>query len=199
MDDNPYRAPAAEYNQNLEADRGISIDESARERDLRVFVGKKADYYMVRWYPRLHGLGKGAGFNLWAFLFTAFWMSYRKMYRPALIVYGILFTMSVLQNGAAAVGLGVSGVMVANIITLIVSLIVAIYSGIKGNAWYLDHAQRVIEETRSSGLTGERYLDTLAMRGRTNFWGALGINLVYALLVGVVSVVIAIASGQVPQ
>lgn len=56
------------------------------ETELRAFVGRRADYYLSAWAPRLEGKSDFR-FNLAGFFLSVFWMSYRRLYRPVAILF----------------------------------------------------------------------------------------------------------------
>ena len=65
-------------------------DEDSERRQLRAFVGSKAQYYLDKWTPLLRSLSGNAGFNWAAFLLSGLWLPYRKMYKATLIFYAII-------------------------------------------------------------------------------------------------------------
>jgi hypothetical protein len=58
------------------------------EAETRAAIGPKADLYLRKWQAI-----PGGGFNWAAFLLSGLWMSYRKMYRAAAILSGIVTSM----------------------------------------------------------------------------------------------------------
>jgi hypothetical protein len=57
-----------------------------REENFAAFVEKKANYYLEKWDVFEHSSEK-ISWNWSAFLFSAYWMMYRKMYIPAVATF----------------------------------------------------------------------------------------------------------------
>lgn len=129
------------------------------EHELRAFIDKEADYYLIKWWPRLGGQGHWAGFNWAAFFLTDLWLAYRKMYKAIFIYYGAKIAGVVLLESI----LGKS-----RILEIIAGLIIGTVCGVFGNIWYLNRTIKVINEIRSQGLKGEAYLQSLSKFGGTN-------------------------------
>jgi hypothetical protein len=146
---------------------------------LRAFVGARADYYLRKWAPRLQDPSGETGMNWAAFFLTALWLAYRKMYKAALILYGVMILLWFVQVGIFMFGLGMPNVPPA--VSLLVNVMVCVTCGACGNSWYLAHANRAIAAARKQGLDGNELLATTARRGGTNMAAALGI--VFAPLV----------------
>jgi len=62
----------------------------------RLFVGPAADYYITQW-RRIQN-GDWLTFNIYAFLFSIFWMLYRQMLRPTIIFLSIYFAEGFLER-----------------------------------------------------------------------------------------------------
>lgn len=62
----------------------------------RIFIGLHANYYVREWLQIRKG--KLLSFNLYAFCFGIFWLLYRKMYQPSVIVLSIYFAEGYLES-----------------------------------------------------------------------------------------------------
>jgi hypothetical protein len=173
--ENPYRSSG---HGTLEAEHeGAS---QGLPNELCFFVGRKADYYMKKWAPRLEDPQAEVGMNWAAFLLTGLWLAYRKMYAFAFIFFGVAIVERFME---AVVFLGLLRLpAVPGGVNLIYSLASAIICGLFGNAWYLSHARRKIAEAHSQGLEGERLLFTLSQRGGTSLLAPIGLIIVGSIM-----------------
>jgi hypothetical protein len=167
-------------------------ESSLQVDDLRVFVGKREEYYLPAWAPVLKGYGHNAGFNWCAFFFTVMWMAYRKMYFFAFLFMGVGVAVSIIQEVVCTVyfGLPESPRFADRIATLIFSLI----CGSFGNRWYLYHAQQQIAKVQTIGLSREESQRRIASRGGTSLLKAVLFMFVLAAFV-VLIVIAAIVAG----
>ncbi|HEX8193943.1 MAG TPA: TIR domain-containing protein [Allosphingosinicella sp.] len=110
-------------------------DEPADEELLRAYVGPKADHYLSRWR---RGTG---GWSWTAFLFTAFWAAYRKMWpfagglAAALLVLSIAGALSPIVNAVAAAAI----------------FAIAIWFGLNGNRLYRRQAESAVAGLGGAG------------------------------------------------
>lgn len=154
------------------------------EQEIRAFVGSKADFYLDKWLPALNSTGNAGnatGFN-WAALFLGgLWLPYRKMYRVAMIFYGIILLEIVFED---IVYIGILGKPEApGSLGRFVGIIAAMVCGGFANAWYLEHTQEAVTELRSQGLPEEAYLQELAKRGGTNIAASLGFLVMFLVAI----------------
>jgi hypothetical protein len=183
---NPYAAPDAPLTEDATASSPLlpSATGPANEQELRLIVGPKADHYLNKWRSRLDTPGPvGAlGFNWAGFLFSGFWLPYRKMYKAGLILYAAVLGVSVGEEliirflpRDVAPGIALAG----RLVSLVVSIVVGSY----GNGWYLNHARRVVAETRTEataeGLSAGAYAALLSRRGGVNALIAFGMFLAF--------------------
>jgi len=115
------------------------------EKELRAFVGDEADYYLGAWSE-----GRKVSFNWAAFLFSAPWLFYRKMYGVAALFL--------------AAGIGFAAVLHE----LVVTLGLALLCGFFGNKLYYWQARRVVRKACSGEPLEENRLKILARRGGTS-------------------------------
>lgn len=143
------------------------------EHEIRSVVGPKADYYLKKW--RELDWGWRRGINWAAFFLSGFWLPYRKMYKAALIFYGIILLESILEWR-------VFGDETPRGLEGLVGLAAAIVCGAYGNRWYLAHATKVIMQVRAQELSGNAFMDAISKRGGTSIGAALGF---FAVIVAV--------------
>lgn len=150
------------------------------KRDLRAFVGKKADYYLARWAPALRGSGSSTGFNWAAFLFGGLWLPYRKMYLVSSIFYGFIILETVLEE-IVFVGVLEEPEPPAALVNM-VNLVIGIVCGSLGNRWYLAHARKAVADVRAQNLDEDAAIDLLSRRGGTNLGVALAFFLAFCIV-----------------
>jgi hypothetical protein len=142
--------------------------EHGTERDLRVFVGPNADFYLRRWTPRLLGQDRDTGKNIAAFFCPTFWLGCRRLYGVLLILFGVMAIDVVLEFALIRANINPNG------LGFLVVLILCVVCGVCGNGWYLTKAQRAIAEVRAQGLDGEAGLRAISYRGGINVVAGLG-------------------------
>lgn len=191
---NPYRSSASHSLDVLDG-----AFPATQEFELRAFVGRKADYYLRKWAPRLNDSSAEAGMNWAAFFLTAFWLAYRKMYRATFIFYAVVIALAILQQ-VVFVGL-LGSEAVPPVVGAVVNLMTAIVCGFFGNAWYLTHTQRAIATARSQGLEDEHLLFVLAQRGGTSLLAAFGLVFLGFVLIAllVLGLIVAATIGLLPR
>jgi hypothetical protein len=129
------------------------------EELLRAYVGPNADHYLARWR---RGTG---GWSWTAFLFTAFWAAYRKMWPYAGAIAATFLVLSIL--GALS--------PVVNALSSAMILAIAVWLGLNGNRLYRRQA-----ETALSGVGCE---DRASALGRARAAGGTSVGAMAALLV----------------
>ncbi|SDK97125.1 Protein of unknown function [Catalinimonas alkaloidigena] len=67
-----------------------------REEYFRAYFGQSADYYWQK--VEEYGDGRTYTFNVFAFVFGLSWMLYRKMYRPMVVLLGLILLSSALES-----------------------------------------------------------------------------------------------------
>lgn len=134
--------------------------------EITAFVGQNADYYFSRWTPLMEGQN-WTSFNWAAFGLSGFWLPYRKMYKAALIFYGIILLESIVEWRVFAdeTPRGLES---------LVGLAAAVICGAYGNRWYLAHATNVIMQVRAQELPENAFMDAISKRGGTSVGAALG-------------------------
>ena len=128
------------------------------DKELRAFVGHKADYYLSAWRAIVNE-NKGIrrmeiDLNWAAFFFTGGWLLYRKMYRLTALYFAVLLGVIIFEAALS--------VSVPNIVW---GLTIGMICGSYGNRWYFHHALRVVGQVRSSESVEENRLRVLTKRG----------------------------------
>jgi hypothetical protein len=141
------------------------------EREIRAFVGSKADYYLQRWQLALNGEGKVRGANWAALLWAGFWVPYRKMYLLTVIFYSVILIETILEEVLIVGVLGEPEVPTR--LSSLVGFITGVICGAFGNIWYLSHARKVIANVRSQNLPENEHLRVLSECGGTDLFSSV--------------------------
>jgi hypothetical protein len=170
------------------------------EKELSAYVGVGAEDYLKSWSPALKGEDEIGGFNIAAFIFSIFWLTFRKMYRYGFIWFGAFLAIAVLQDILFIVILKVPVPWYGMII---VGLPMAAVVGWFGNRWYFESARRAIRNIKAEGLSEAETLKRIAQQGGTNnLWITLGFVVLvvveYIFAVYVPVFIYAIAGGHFP-
>lgn len=195
---NPYEAPSAPLGDGrdryLPGAQGVPTpDAPVSPEELRAVVGPRADRYLRVWTPvavRPGSVGYPAlGFNAAAFLFAAFWLPYRKMYRETVIFYGIVLAEVVTESAVVRIAPDMERGL--DVLGRLFMLVLGIACGIYGYGLYLNHACRVVTDCRSEaaaeGLDGPSYAARLERRGGTRPLFAFAVFFAFILLSGVIA------------
>ena len=123
-------------------------EENNEIKDWRIYLGEDANYYIPIW-EKIQS-GQIVTFNIYAFLFGIFWMLYRKMYRTALIVGGIM-VIQIMAEELLRINMDMTEEdfkPISWFITLLTSVFFAMFS----NWLYFKEAQRRIAEVKNSTI-----------------------------------------------
>lgn len=101
-------------------------------RDMVNFIQKKSEYYILK-FKDIQESYKSTSWNWAAFFFNSWWFLYRKMY---IIGFGIILVDIVIGSLIPSV-------------SLIVSIALAVISGLYGNIAYLKHIQKQLDSLRN--------------------------------------------------
>jgi hypothetical protein len=135
------------------------------EAELRAFFGPRANYYVAQW----NGTARRR-YNLAAFLCSGLWLPYRRLYRHAAVLWGIVIGLGLLEAVGSAFGLPGIPQILDRLITFAVALTCA---GL-ANAWYLARARDAIATVREKALPPEEHLAQVAEAGGTRPWHSVG-------------------------
>jgi hypothetical protein len=113
-----------------------------REENFAAFVEKKSEYYLAKW-DVFENSSEKVSWNWAAFFFSAYWMIYRKMYIPAILV----FTGTRVFKYIIALGGGKSYRMT--------TLLVSVAIGLLGNWIYYVYASRKIGDVADTAGTDD--------------------------------------------
>ncbi len=123
---------------------GVSMQEKAasaglfpEEESLKLFVGKKASYYLPKW-KLIETTGTKISWNPASAFLGIIWMAYRKMYLYTIITLGLVIVWSIAELRLGYNPLINSGISVLYVLCL----------GILGNWLYYAHAKRKIAQIK---------------------------------------------------
>lgn len=119
---------------------GMDMDEKTR---IEAFVGKNADFYLKKWRIAENGTTPGPTANKAAFLTGAFWLLYRKLYVPLLLVVIVLVADVSIENILAQKALVNADVI--NAWDRLSPFVYASVIGMFGNTWYWRKYLKTVE------------------------------------------------------
>lgn len=134
----------------------------------RLYIGeKKADFYFKKWDK------KPNTWNWSAFFLSFFWLGYRRMYKPVILIFGFLFLYVLIttifdlnvDSISSAIGIGLS-----------------VGIGLSGNQLYQSHVKKAIEKLQKEGRNAEQVKNKLLIDGGGSWKGvfaAFGIFVIY--------------------
>lgn len=147
------------------------------EEELGLFVGKNASHYVSRWQAMALS-GSKFSWNWAACILGPSWTAYRKMY---LVTW--VFVALVAADSAIETGLGLSDVVGWG-----VAILIWVASGVFGNHLYLVHARRKIAEVKLAHHDPQVQRVQLARIGGASWGSAIGLTLLFSLVLIAVSV-----------
>ena len=124
---------------------------------LQLFVGKNYEYYSTKWAEADQKPNKNT-WNWAAFFLSMWWTAYRKMYRHAAIICGIVVAETICE---LAFGL-------PDLVELAIAIGIAIAYGLQGNRWYRLHAEKKLKELAPTGAADEATRARIARAGGTS-------------------------------
>jgi hypothetical protein len=142
-------------------------------------IGANSDYYLRSW-AAMDSTGSSTSWNWAAFLLNGFWLAYRKMW-GLMILYVALILAIVGAVGALLLTKTVEIEVAAALWALLI--IPAAWLGLKGNALYRSHVQRVLVETGAS-IYDPASLERARRRGGTSIAGPILLYVAISLIVG---------------
>jgi hypothetical protein len=142
------------------------------EQRLREYVGPNSDYYLRKWGD-MDRSRSSTSWNFAAFFLSGFWLAYRKMVLPALLLVGAFYASGVI--GMLHPGLGM--------LTNFGLFGAVIFLGLMGNKFYRNQAERALADPAAS------HPGALQGRGGTSVGLALGLLAAYLVLLGVTAYV----------
>ncbi len=135
----------------------------------RIYIGDKAPHFLEKW-RRMDARKSVASFNLPAFFFGPFWLFYRKIFKPGMIVTAAAFVLTTFGSFGQAMGEKVILALVQ-----VISLGVAISIGVFGNQLYRRHVAEHTALLNRPGSDPQLVRDKLVMSGGTSPGAAIGL------------------------
>lgn len=141
------------------------LDDEVTEADIRLFVGKKYDYYSGKW--RLQMASHKPVYNFAAFFVFPFWLGYRKMY----------LYLNLLITNTFILGLLVSAFF-SNTISNGMNIGLSIAFGMMANQLYRSHIYKKLREIKEQKLSPEHETLKIRRAGGTSLLG-MGLGFLY--------------------
>ena len=137
--------------------------------ELRLFVGKNADYYIAKWEEL--GETQKVSWNWAAFMFGLLWFGYRKMYPHAFVFLVFSLVLQFIQTA----------VKTHPIVIMLTNILISVVVGMFGNYLYYQYAKTKIKQIKES-ITDERQRTLEIVRnGGTSLSTAIAIGLLYLM------------------
>lgn len=133
------------------------------ENEAKLFVGKNSDYYIKKWSAFKDG-SRNWGINWPGFLFSVFWLGYRKMYLNIFYFLCGLTTLGILQY-----------LIPQDIIRSMGTVMAALVGGM-GNTFYYKHMEKKIVKIREQNQDSSNIEKEIIKTGNAS-WGGVGIAL----------------------
>lgn len=150
--------------------------EGLDEREAELFVGKNSRYYLDNWRSYRDG-SKTWGINWPAFIFSIFWLGYRKMYSTIFYIMGFFVLVDVIQ-------------FFINIdISRNVGIAIGACVGGTGNTMYYKYMNKKIDKIKEENNDSLK-IETEIVRAGNASWGGVGISLLMLLGYVIVSMII---------
>jgi len=143
------------------------------ERRWRDFVGKNYTYYKFKWLKGDHP-ERALTWNWAAFFLTIFWLGYRKMYQPLIIILGLYLAVDVIEVMSEFHP-------VASAIVDYAGIGASVFLGMFGNALYYRHAKKQIAKTEER-YPGKRMQINRGGTSGKGVFAAIGGFVVYGLI-----------------
>ncbi|ACD66875.1 MAG TPA: DUF2628 domain-containing protein [Sulfurihydrogenibium sp.] len=134
--------------------------------ELRIFVGKNADYYISKWEEISENK---ISWNWAAFFFGLLWFGYRKMYPHA---FGFMIFSLILQT--IQIKMNTDPLIIG-----LTNLAISTFIGMFGNYLYYEYAKSKVQEIKSKIIDEKNLYIELARQGGASYFTAIGIGLMY--------------------
>ncbi len=144
-----------------------SLEEHLGETNVEIFVGTKYPYYNRKWKK---SKGNKPSWNFAAFFLSMFWMGYRKMYMPVILMLTLFFVTDLVIYFLNDRQLTDSMV---NATDSSITAGISIMLGLYGNYFYYIHTRKKINAIESEGLPDEQRKTKLRNQGQTSWLGVL--------------------------
>ena len=147
------------------------------ESEVRLFVQENADYYLNKW--KSTDKTKKARWNWAACWGSIFWLGYRKMYKPLIIVI-----IAIAATDGIELLLHFDSAT-SKVFDKLIGIVVYTILGIFGNNLYYNHVREKIQKIKATG-SGEN-LEPLFKKYGGRSWKGVGISVL--LLLGYVIII----------
>ncbi len=136
------------------------------KEELRIFVGRNADYYCEKWRSIGFGETGKAALNAGAALFSPLWMLYRKFY--VLLIAFLIFVLAegLLEELIFIVWLGKPDAVLA--LDVILMFVNAIIIGRYANYWYYRYACWKIRNLKAIETDPQKQIQLIVRKGGTS-------------------------------
>lgn len=170
---NTYADPQAQYTPQYSAPQyntgynSYAQPQQQLNQDIYTFIRSNQSFYISK-FQKMQMTNSKASWNWCSFLFSAYWLAYRKMYGIAAAYIGISFVSALIP------GLG-----------KLLSLALSIYAGIFGNHFYKQYVDGELQVAMSMDTMNRNAY--IAKKGGTNagaVWIVVGIIIVLGLIIG---------------
>jgi hypothetical protein len=158
---------------------------SEQETLLRTFVGKNYEYYSRKWAEAEQKANKNT-WNWAAFFLSLWWTAYRKMYRHAAIICGIIVAATIYEFAFGLPGF----------VELAIDLAIALAYGMQGNRWYKLHAEQKLRELAPTAATDEATRARVTRAGGTSSGAVVACAVLLLVVLGAIGFVGATVQSQ---
>ena len=148
------------------------------EEHYKLYFGKKADYYLD--VVKDFDSGKKVVFNIFSFFFGLFWMFYRKLYIPILVVAILLFVEGMIEQ--LILTIMNASVGTETFVDRISMIVWGALLGLFGNRIYIRQANRKIAKITALNLSKEETNHRIKKAGGTT----LIPHLIIVVIVGII-------------
>ena len=148
-------------------------------------MGKNYEYYARKWAAADQKPNKNT-WNWAAFFLSLWWTAYRKMYRYALVIIGIVAGETICEYLFGLPGAVSSGINIG----------IAVAYGLQGNRWYKLHAEQKLKELAPTGAADEATRARIARAGGTSSGAVVAFTIGLFVVLFAIGFVAAMAQTQ---
>lgn len=159
---------------------GNKLDSISKE-ELEVFIDNNSEYYLKN-INKLENKSKFLSWNWSCFLFSSYWLLYRKLYIPTIVLIGTdLVSAKLLERKAL----------------IVIMLVIRIILSMLANSIYLNNCVRKIKsiKTTTTDLNASEYKRRLRKKGSTTLAPPI-ILLILSILVSIIYIIIWFANAS---
>lgn len=170
---NTYTAPQSQYTaqysapQNNAGYNSYGQQQQQVDQDMYTFIQSNQTFYIEK-FQKMQMSNSKTSWNWCSFLFSAYWLAYRKMYGIAAAYAGISFVLGLIP------GLGA-----------ILVLVMSICAGVFGNYFYKQYIDRELQTARSmDSMNKNAYINKKGGTSVGAVWAVVGIMAVIGMIIG---------------